>query len=150
RGEGDSILLGAFQAYTKPWLTNPPPDDFSFQLLTPDWDAYAEPLAQGRHRIPALEKAEFDRFVNGPESFTPDNNFVLGEAPGLRGLFVAAGFNSVGIASGGGAGKVLADWMEAGEAPMDLWAFDIRRFAPFQNNRAYLRDRVTEMLGLHY
>jgi 4-methylaminobutanoate oxidase (formaldehyde-forming) len=149
RGEGDAIVLGAFQAYTKPWRADPPAD-FSFQLLEPDWDAYRAPLREGRWRIPALENVAFEKFVNGPESFTPDNNFVMGEAPRLKNLYAAAGFNSVGIASGGGAGKILAEWMTAGEPQMDLWAFDIRRFAPSQNNRRYLEHRVTEMLGLHY
>jgi glycine cleavage system aminomethyltransferase T/glycine/D-amino acid oxidase-like deaminating enzyme len=152
RGEGNCIVLGAFQAYSKPWRADPPPD-FSFQLLGADWEAYRAPLAAGAHRIPALAKLgthEYLKFVNGPESFTPDNNFIMGEAPGVRGLFVLAGFNSVGIASGGGAGKILAEWMTSGEPEQDVWAFDIRRFAPFQNNAAFLRDRVTEMLGLHY
>ncbi len=152
RGEGNCIVLGAFQGYSKPWRADPPAD-FSFQLLAPDWDAYQAPLAAGRHRIPALEQLgprDYVKFVNGPESFTPDNNFIMGEAPGVRGLFVLAGFNSVGIASGGGAGKILADWMTAGEPAQDVWAFDIRRFAPFQNSPTFLRERVTEMLGLHY
>jgi 4-methylaminobutanoate oxidase (formaldehyde-forming) len=131
-------------------MVNRIPEDFSFRLLDPDWEKFAEPLANGKHRIPALETARFARFVNGPESFTPDNNFILGEAPGVERLFVAAGFNSVGIASAGGAGKYLAEWMMDGQPTIDLWAVDIRRFAPWSNNLAFLRDRVTEVLGLHY
>jgi sarcosine dehydrogenase len=150
RGEGDAVMLGAFQKYTKPWLVERVPDDFSYRLLEPDWEKYAEPLAAGKWRIPALEKAGFPKFVNGPESFTPDNNFILGEAPGLRGLFVAAGFNSVGIASAGGAGKCLAEWIVEGQPAEDLWAVDIRRFTPHLNNQSFLRERVTEVLGLHY
>ncbi len=150
RGEGNAIMLGAFQKFTKPWMVDRIPPDFSFQLLEPDWEKYADPLAAGKWRIPAVATAGFAKFVNGPESFTPDNQFIMGEAPGLRGLFVAAGFNSVGIASAGGAGRFLAEWMIEGQPTLDLWSVDIRRFAPFANNRAFLRERVTEVLGLHY
>jgi len=150
RGEGDAVLLGAFQNFSKAWMVPKIPDQFSFQLLEPDWEKFAEPLRHGKHRIPALETARFAKFVNGPESFTPDNNFIMGEAPGLRNLFVAAGFNSVGIASAGGAGKYLAEWMLSGEPSIDLWSVDIRRFALWANNLAFLRERVTEVLGLHY
>ncbi len=150
RGEGDAVVLGAFQAHSKDWKVERIPDDFSFKLLDPDWEKFDEPLVLGKHRIPALKTAKFAKFVNGPESFTPDNNFILGEAPELRNLFVAAGFNSVGIASAGGAGKYLAEWMAEGQPTMDLWSVDIRRFSPWSNNVAYLRRRVTEVLGLHY
>jgi 4-methylaminobutanoate oxidase (formaldehyde-forming) len=150
RGEGPAIVLGAFQAESKPWLVERVPADFAFQLLEADWEKFAEPLRHGRHRIPALRDCKFARFVNGPESFTPDNHFLLGEAPELRRLFVGAGFNSVGIASAGGAGKCLAEWILEGQPPMDLWSVDLRRFGPWANNRAYLRARVVEVLGLHY
>jgi 4-methylaminobutanoate oxidase (formaldehyde-forming) len=150
RGEGDAVMLGAFQAHSKAWMVDRVPDKFSFQLLDPDWEKFAEPLKNGKHRIPALETAKFAKFVNGPESFTPDNNFIMGEAPEMKGLFVAAGFNSVGIASAGGAGKYLAEWMIEGQPTIDLWSVDIRRFAPWANNLSYLRERVTEVLGLHY
>jgi 4-methylaminobutanoate oxidase (formaldehyde-forming) len=150
RGEGNALLLGAFQAYSKPWMVEKIPDNFSFQLLEPDWQQFAEPLKAGQWRIPALAKTRFSRFVNGPESFTPDNNFIMGEAPELCRLFVAAGFNSVGIASAGGAGRYLAEWMIEGHPTIDLWSVDIRRFAPSSNNLSFLRARVTEVLGLHY
>ncbi|MBI1841483.1 MAG: FAD-dependent oxidoreductase [Verrucomicrobia bacterium] len=150
RGEGQCVMLGAFQESSKPWNVPRIPDQFAFQLLEPDWDKFSVPLANGRHRIPALRSCRFEKFVNGPESFTPDNNFIMGEAPELKNLFVAAGFNSVGIASAGGAGKYLAEWMLAGEATLDLWSVDIRRFSPWANNRAFLSERVTEVLGLHY
>src|SRR5437870_1616629 len=150
RGEGSAVVLGAFQAFSKPWLVERVPVNFSFQLLEPDWEKFAEPLRSGKWRIPALEGCKFARFVNGPESFTPDNHFILGEAPELRGLFVAAGFNSGGIASAGGAGKYLAEWIIEGEPTIDLWSVDIRRFGAWANNRAFLRERVTEVLGLHY
>ncbi|HEY1377585.1 MAG TPA: FAD-dependent oxidoreductase, partial [Gemmataceae bacterium] len=150
RGEGDAVLLGAFQNVTKAWLVDRVPDDFKFQLLGPDWEHFAPPLAEGKHRIPALAEYGIARFVNGPESFTPDNEFLLGESAELRGLFVAAGFNSAGIACGGGAGEALAQWIVGGEQPFDLWSVDVRRFTPAHNNRAFLRARVTETLGLHY
>jgi glycine cleavage system aminomethyltransferase T/glycine/D-amino acid oxidase-like deaminating enzyme len=150
RGEGDAIMLGAFQKYTKPWKVDRIPEDFSFKLLEPDWEKYQEPLAAGKWRIPALENAKFAKFVNGPESFTPDNNFIMGEAPEVRNLFVVAGLNSVGIASAGGAGKYLAEWLLERQPTMDLWSVDIRRFGRFANNLSFLRERVTEVLGLHY
>ena len=150
RGEGDAVMLGAFQAESRAWMVDRVPDNFSFQLLPPDWDKFAEPLKNAKHRIPALETCQFAKFVNGPESFTPDNNFILGEAPELKNLFVAAGFNSVGIASAGGAGKYLAEWIIEGQPTIDLWSVDIRRFGPWANNRAFLRERVSEVLGLHY
>jgi len=150
RGEGQGVMLGAFQESSKAWAVDQVPKDFAFQLLEPDWDKFSVPLANGRHRIPALRDCKFEKFTNGPESFTPDNNFILGETAEVSHLYVAAGFNSVGIASAGGAGKYLAEWMQAGEATLDLWSVDIRRFAPWANNRAFLRERVTEVLGLHY
>jgi glycine cleavage system aminomethyltransferase T/glycine/D-amino acid oxidase-like deaminating enzyme len=150
RGEGNALVLGAFQAKSTPWTVDRVPDDFSFQLLEPDWERFAEPLQAGKWRIPVLEGATFAKFVNGPESFTPDNNFLLGETPEMRRLFVATGFNSLGIASAGGAGKYLAEWMAEGRPTMDLWSVDIRRFGPWANNRTFLRERSAEILGLHY
>ncbi|MSU33705.1 MAG: FAD-dependent oxidoreductase [Pedosphaera sp.] len=150
RGEGNRVMLGAFQAESTAWMVDTVPHEFSFQLLAPDWDKFSVPLANGRWRIPALKDCGFEKFTNGPESFTPDNNFIMGEAPELRNLFVGAGFNSVGIASAGGAGKYLAEWIIEGQPTLDLWSVDIRRFGPWANNRAYLRSRVVEVLGLHY
>ena len=151
RSEDDgSIMLGAFQKESIAWNVDRVPDDFSFQLLEPDWEKYAQPLRGGKHRIPVLEHCTFPKFVNGPESFTPDNNFLMGEPAGTEGLFVLAGFNSVGIASGGGAGKYAAEWLESGAPTLDLWSVDVRRFISRQNEQPYLRNRVTEVLGLHY
>ncbi|MBM3821443.1 MAG: FAD-dependent oxidoreductase [Verrucomicrobia bacterium] len=150
RGEGQSVMLGAFQKFTKPWMVDRIPDDFSFKLLEPDWEKFDEPLKHGAWRIPALEKSRYARFVNGPESFTPDNQFLIGETPELKNLFVCAGFNSAGIATAGGAGNYLAEWILDGEPSIDLWSVDIRRFGPWANNRSFLRTRVTETLGLHY
>jgi hypothetical protein len=102
------------------------------------------------HRTPCLETAPVKMLLNGPESFTPDGNFILGEAPELRGYFVCAGFNSAGIANSGGAGRLMAEWIAAGEAPGDLWDVDIRRFGAFTANRRALAERTGETLGLHY
>lgn len=146
-----SIKLGAFQKRSKPWLiADRVPDDFSFGLLEADWEKFAEPWAAGKHRIPALRDAKFPKFVNGPESFTPDNNFLMGPPAHTEGLFVLAGFNSVGIASAGGAGHFAVPWLETGAMPMDLWSVDVRRFVPLQNGRGYLQARASEVLGLHY
>nr|MBA3780070.1 FAD-dependent oxidoreductase [Chloroflexota bacterium] len=150
RTENDRIVLGAFQARSKPWDAQPVPGDFSLQLLEPDWKRFAAPLAEGRRRIPALQASTLERFVNGPESFTPDNNPLLGEAPELDGLWIAAGFNSAGIAYAGGAGELLASWMTEGIEPFDVWTLDLRRFGPTHANPAFLRQRSSEVLGLHY
>lgn len=147
---GGGVVLGAFQRTTKIWDVPRVPDDFSFALLEPDWEKFRGPLAEGMMRIPGLKEAGFSKFVNGPESFTPDHNFLLGETAELRGLFVAAGFNSLGIACAGGAGKALAEWIIGDGMPYDLTSVDIRRFGRWANNRAFLRDRVTESLGLQY
>ncbi len=145
-----SIKVGAFQPRSQPWMVERIPNEFAFGLLDEDWDRFAEPLADAKHRLPVLEGAAFPKFINGPESFTPDNQFIMGEPAGVDGLFVLAGFNSVGIASAGGAGKYAAEWLEQGAPTLDLGSVDIRRFMPFQNDRFYLRERVPETLGLHY
>jgi glycine cleavage system T protein len=144
------LLVGWFEPRAKPWGMQGIPESFSFETLPEDL-AHIEPLfAAAMRRVPALEGAGVQVFFNGPESFTPDDRYLLGETPEVRGLFVAAGFNSIGIQSAGGAGKVLADWIVDGHAPMDLWDVDIRRVMPFQRNRKYLRDRTVESLGLLY
>jgi len=150
RPEGNRIVLGAFQERSRAWKVDPVPADFSFDLLEPDWETFATPLAGGRRLIPALRDAEFPDFVNGPESFTPDNSFIMGPGGGVDGLWIAAGFNSVGIASAGGAGSALASWITDGHAPMDLWSVDPSRFAPVHDDRGFLEARVEEVLGLHY
>jgi glycine cleavage system aminomethyltransferase T/glycine/D-amino acid oxidase-like deaminating enzyme len=150
RGDGDGILIGAFQPQSKPWLVDRVPDDFAFSLLEPDWEHFEEPLAEGYARLPILREIGFRQFVNGPESFTPDGNLIMGETPEVAGLYVLAGFNSSGLAFGGGAGEALAQWIVGGAQPFDLWTVDIRRFGPWQNNRAFLRARTVETLGLHF
>src|SRR5829696_8041930 len=148
--EVGGLLVGGFEPVAKPWATDGIPEPFEFQLLPDDWDQFQILMENALIRLPGLETAEIKSFVNGPESFTPDNNFIMGEAPELKNFFVAAGFNSIGIASGGGAGKALAEWIIGGEPPLDLWPVDIRRFARFHDNDRFLTERVSEVLGLHY
>jgi 4-methylaminobutanoate oxidase (formaldehyde-forming) len=126
------------------------PENFEFDQLPEDMDHFAPMLERALGRIPALQTTGIRTFFNGPESFTPDDRYLLGETADVKGLFVAAGFNSIGIQSAGGAGRVIADWMIDGVAPLDLWDVDIRRAAPFQRNRRYLHDRTVESLGLLY
>lgn len=148
--EVGGLVMGGFEPDAKPWGMNGIPENFEFQLLPDDWDQFEILMENALQRVPALETAQVKQFYNGPESFTPDNNFMLGEAPELRRFFVGAGFNSMGIASAGGAGMALAEWVVAGEPTMDLWPVDIRRFARFNGNDTWLHDRVKETLGLHY
>ena len=144
------LLVGWFEPKAKPWGELGIPASFAFDQLPADLD-HIEPLfAAAVRRVPILESAGIQVFFNGPESFTPDDRYLLGESPETCGLFVAAGFNSIGIQSAGGAGKVLADWIVDGHPPIDLWDVDIRRCAPFQRNKRYLRDRTVESLGLLY
>jgi len=148
--DAGKLLLGCFEPVAKPWGMDGIPEDFCFDQLPEDLDHFQPILDRAIHRLPILENAGIRVFFNGPESFTPDVRYILGNAPELPGLFVAAGFNSIGIQSAGGAGKVVADWIIDGHPGMDLWDVDIRRFLPFQANKSYLRERTTESLGLLY
>jgi len=148
--EVGGLVMGGFEPEAKPWSPETIPDHFEFQLLPEDWEHFEILMTHAIHRTPCLETAEVKLLLNGPESFTGDGNFILGEAPELAGYFVCAGFNSAGIANSGGAGKLVAEWIVNGEAPLDLWDVDIRRFAPFHANRRHLADRTVESLGLHY
>ena len=149
--EVGGLVVGGFEPEAKPWVSpDAIPYPFEFQLLEEDWDHFAVLMDNALHRIPALEETGIRKFYNGPESFTPDNQFLLGETPEVGGLFIGAGFNSVGIATAGGAGRALAEWIVTGEAGTDLTAVDVRRFARFNANNRWLRDRVGEVLGLHY
>ena len=149
--EVGGLVVGGFEPDAKPWVApDALPYPFEFQLLDEDWDHFAILMDSAIARIPVLAETGIKMFYNGPESFTPDNQFILGEAPELRNFFVAAGFNSVGIASAGGAGRALAEWITEGEPGLDLSAVDIRRFAAFNGNNQWLHDRVSEVLGLHY
>ena len=148
--DAGKILLGAFEPQSKPWAVDGIPEDFCFDQLPEDFDHFAPVLEKAVNRFPALETAGIHTFFNGPESFTPDDRYLLGEAPNLKNFYMACGFNSIGIQSAGGAGKALAEWMDAGEPPFDLWDVDIRRTFPYQSNRTYLANRVSETLGLLY
>jgi 4-methylaminobutanoate oxidase (formaldehyde-forming) len=148
--EVGGLVMGGFEPVAKPWDVPSIPDEFEFQLLGEDWDQFEILMTNAIHRTPCLESAEVRMLLNGPESFTLDGNFILGEAPEVRRYFVCAGFNSAGIANAGGAGKLIAEWIVGCDAPLDLWDVDIRRFAPFHVNRRHLLDRTTETLGLHY
>ncbi len=148
--DAGKMMLGAFEPVAKPWGMDGIREDFCFDQLPEDMDHFAPILEMGVNRMPMLETAGIHTFFNGPESFTPDDRYYLGEAPELGGYWVAAGYNSIGIVSSGGAGMALAQWIVDGEAPFDLWEVDIRRTQPFQKNRSYLKARVTETLGLLY
>jgi 4-methylaminobutanoate oxidase (formaldehyde-forming) len=148
--DAGKLLVGWFEPVAKPWGMRGIPETFCFDQLPDDLEHIEPLLTAAMHRTPALEKTGINLFFNGPESFTPDDRYLLGETPEVRNLFVAAGFNSIGIQSAGGAGKVLADWMLDGHPPMDLWDVDVRRCMPFQRNRSYLKDRTVETLGLLY
>ena len=148
--DAGKILLGAFEPVAKPWGGEGIADDFEFTTLPDDFDHFMPILEKATARLPVLETTGIQTFFNGPESFTPDDRYLLGEAPELKNFFVAAGFNSVGIQSAGGAGMALAQWMDKGRPQMDIWDVDIRRMHPFQANRHYLSARVTETLGLLY
>jgi heterotetrameric sarcosine oxidase gamma subunit len=149
--EVGGLVIGGFEPEAKPWVgPDEIPYPFEFQLLEEDWEHFQILMDNALLRIPVLEDTGLKKLYNGPESFTPDNQFILGEAPECTNFFVAAGFNSVGIASAGGAGRALAEWIANGAPTTDLTGVDIRRFAPFNGNNRWLHDRVAEILGLHY
>jgi sarcosine dehydrogenase len=145
-----ALVLGGYEPNPRPWAVAGFPDNFNFQLLPPDWEHFQPILDQAMARVPALAAAGARELINGPESFTPDGNFILGAAPELGGFYVGAGFNAFGIASGGGAGQVLAEWIVGGEAPCDLWPVDIRRFGPPHRDVGWVRARTLELYGKHY
>ncbi len=147
-----ALKLGAFKRRSKYWnIGERVPNSFDgFSLLDPDWPDFMEPFESFMHRFEGLTRDDVVKFVNGPEAFTPDNNFIMGQPSLTEGLFVMGGWNSAGIACSGGAGKYAVEWIENGGMTIDLCAVDVQRFHPFQNKRSYLQDRVSEVLGLHY
>ncbi len=148
---GGAMLVGLFEPIGRPWPAHgAPPIDKPFLTMDPDPEHLANWLGPAFDRIPALHETGIRLLFDGPESFTPDDAYILGEAPEVADLFVAAGFNSIGIQSAGGAGMAIAHWITEGQPPFDLHDVDIRRFEPFQSSEAYLRDRTTEVLGLLY
>ncbi|MDC0334099.1 FAD-dependent oxidoreductase [Amylibacter sp.] len=148
--DAGKFLLGAFEPVSKPWGMNGIPTDFEFDQLPEDFDHFEPILEAACERMPMLAEAGIQTFFNGPESFTPDDAYHLGLAPELDNFWVAAGFNSIGIQSAGGAGMALAEWMDSGEKPFDLGDVDISRMQPFQGNKKYLFERSKETLGLLY
>ena len=144
------LVWGGYEPNPKPWAQNGIPEGFHFELLNSDYDHYSQFMEDAIARVPALANAGVKQLINGPESFTPDGNFILGEAPELRNFFVGAGFNAFGIASGGGAGMALAEWVATGAAPYDLWPVDIRRFGPMHRSTDYVRTRTMEAYAKHY
>ena len=148
--EVGGLLMGGFDPWAKPWGMNGIPEGFSFATLPEDWDKFEILMTNAITRVPMLEAAPVRLLMNGPESFTPDNSFILGEAPQVRRYYVAAGFCSGGIAAAGGAGRALAEWIVEDRPPMDLWPADIRRFAPFHADPRFLRERASEIVGVHY
>jgi 4-methylaminobutanoate oxidase (formaldehyde-forming) len=150
KADAGKLLVGGFEPVAKPWAVDGIPEDAAFLELPEDWDHFLPLLEAATARLPVLRDTGIRKLMNGPESFTPDDRYLLGEAPELPGFWVACGFNSIGIQSAGGAGMALAQWMEAGRPTLDLADVDIRRMHPCQATRAYLRDRVSETLGLLY
>lgn len=146
--DAGKLLVGFFEPKAKPWGQNGIAEDFAFGTLPPDIDHIAPLLEAAMRRVPIIENTGIQLFFNGPESFTPDDRYLLGETPEVAGLFCATGFNSIGILSSGGVGKVLADWIRDRRPPVELMDVDIRRMQAFQGNRAYLEERTTETLGL--
>ena len=148
--DAGKLLVGAFEPNARPWGADGIPADFCFDEIAGDFDHF-EPILRGAMaRMPVLERAGIQKFFCGPESFTPDVRYHIGQAPEYQNCFVAAGLNSIGLQSAGGIGKVVSEWLRDGHPPVDLWEVDVRRNAPFQRNRKYLRERVSESLGLLY
>ena len=152
--EVGGLVMGGYEKNPISWtpggMGGDVPAEFSFQLFDDDWDHFVQHMEQAIARVPALETAGAKRMINGPESFTPDGNFILGLAPECANMFVGSGFNAFGIASAGGAGWVLAEWVARGEAPMDLWVVDIRRFSELHRDRDWVCARTLEAYGKHY
>lgn len=149
--EAGGLLVGAFEPNAIPWGQNGIPKDFCFDELDGHVEEQLMPvLEDAMQRVPILQTVGWRKFFCGPESFTPDDQFHMGEAPELKNFYVAAGLNSVGIQTSGGLGRALADWMELGRAPLDLWDNDIRRMFAFHGTQHYIQNRVTETLGLLY
>ena len=152
--EVGGLVMGGYEPNPQAWETGlsggDVPADWEFRLFDDDYDHFEQHMTQAIERVPALERAGVKQMINGPESFTPDGNFILGSANECKNMFVGAGFNAFGIASGGGAGWVLAQWVVDGEAPLDLWTVDIRRFSGLHRHRQWVSERTLEAYGKHY
>ena len=148
--EVGGLVMGGYEANPMPWEVKTIPKDFKFSLLDSNWDHFEQIMQQALIRVPDLESAGVKTLINGPESFTIDGNFILGEAPEVKNYFVGAGFNAYGIAAAGGAGKALAAWVVTGEQPMDLWVVDIRRFSAMHRDHDWVKARTIEACAKHY
>ena len=148
--EVGGLVMGGYEQNPIPWAVEGIPKGFHYTLLDSNFDHFEPLMELALGRVPALETAGIKTLTNGPESFTPDGNFIIGEAPELRNFFVGAGFNAFGIAAGGGAGMALAEWVKNGEPPFDLWSADIRRFGRPHFDTDWLRTRTIEAYGKHY
>lgn len=148
--EVGGLVMGGYEPNPQAWTTGDVPADWEFRLFDDDFDHFEQHMTQAIERVPALADVGVKQMINGPESFTPDGNFILGRAPECANMFVGAGFNAFGIASGGGAGWVLAQWVVDGEAPLDLWTVDITRFSSVHRDRRWVHDRTLEAYGKHY
>ena len=150
REEAGKILLGFFEPVAAPWGVDGISKDFCFDEIQPDWERMEPYIERAMQRLPILFETGIRQFFCGPESFTPDHNYLMGKAPYIAALFVACGFNSLGILSGGGAGQVMAQWINDGIQPMDIWDVDVRRIQPAQNNKSFVVARTVESLGIGY
>ncbi len=148
--EVGGLVMGGYEPNPISWADGGLPQSFEYQLLDSNWDHFEPLMIQALERVPALQTAGVRQLINGPESFTPDGAYIMGEAANLPGFFVGAGFNAFGIAAGGGAGWTLAEWVMTGEQPLDLWSVDIRRFSDLHNDDAWVRERVLEAYSKHY
>lgn len=148
--EVGGLVMGGYERNGIPWGVDGVPEDFNAQLLEPDFDHFQTLFEAAVQRTPCLAETGVARMVNGPEAFTPDGNAIMGPAPELDNCFVAAGFNAFGIAAGGGAGKMMAEWIIAGEPGLDIWPLDIRRFGPHHKSRSFNLERTRELYGKHY
>ena len=150
KDEVGGLVMGGYERNGIPWAVNGVDNDFISQLLEPDYDHFQSLSDPAMRRTPCLEEAGIARLVNGPEAFTPDGDAIMGPAPELDNCFVAAGFNAFGIAAGGGAGRMMAEWIIEGEPSLDIWPLDIRRFGPYHHSRKYNVERTRELYGKHY
>jgi glycine cleavage system aminomethyltransferase T/glycine/D-amino acid oxidase-like deaminating enzyme len=154
REEGAGLVMGGYERHSAPWALDEHsldriPEDFNGRLLEEDWPRFEEITENSRRRVPAMDEVTVTRLINGPEAFTPDNEFCLGESD-VRGFFVAAGFCAHGLAGAGGVGKVMAEWIVTGEPSLDLWHMDIRRFGPHYRSPSYTLKRTTEVYETYY
>ncbi len=148
--EMGGLVMGGYEPNPVPWSIEGIPKDFGQELLKPDFDHFSDLFEKAAIRTPVLNEVGVRKLINGPEAFTSDGNFIMGRAPEVRNYYVAAGFNAHGIAAGGGAGLMLAEWIVYGEPSLDLWEVDIRRFGPYHKDLGYVKTRTSELYGKHY